>query len=122
MTTHSQLSSSPTPRRFVGKTAVVTGGGTGIGRAIAQRLAAEGADVLVAGRRREPLIETANVIAHEGGIAWVQVADVSDETQVDELMSAALQRWHHIDVLVNNAGIAEEGGFLALTVESWRRV
>lgn len=116
------MSSPPAPRRFVNKTAIVTGGGTGIGRATALRLGAEGADVLIVGRREKPLIESANEIAEAGGTAWVHVADVSDETQVIELMAAAVDRWEHIDVLVNNAGIAEEGKFLELTLESWRRV
>lgn len=116
------MTSSPGPGRFVAKTAIVTGGGTGIGRAIALDLAAEGADVLVVGRRGEPLSETVDEIAGAGGTAWSHAADISEETEVTELMAAAAKRWNHIDVLVNNAGIAEEGSFLELTAESWRRV
>ena len=122
MTAHSETGASPTPRRFADQTAIVTGGGTGIGRAIAQRLAAEGADVLITGRREEPLLETAQGITDNGGSAWAHVADVSEDAAVKELIDAALERWQHVNVLVNNAGIAEEGTFLELSAESWRRV
>lgn len=116
------MTSSSGPGRFVGKAAIVTGGGTGIGRAIALALAAEGADVLVVGRREEPLSETVDEIAYASGTAWAHVADVSDEAEVATLIEAAAKRWEHIDVLVNNAGIVEQGSFLELSVESWRRV
>lgn len=85
---------------LAGKVALVTGGGTGIGRAISERFAAEGASVTVAGRRLRPLEEVAGRI---GGLAVA--ADVSDEEDVRALVAACVERWDGLDVLVNNAGI-----------------
>ena len=87
-----------------GKLALVTGGGSGIGRATALRLAAEGAKVVVTGRRHEPLAAVAGEIRVAGGEAWGRTADLADR---DELI--ALVRWCEaeigpIDILVNNAG------------------
>ena len=105
--------------RFAGKTAIVTGAGRGIGRAIAQRFADEGAEVMLVGRNREPLDQAA---AQIGDRAWAHAADVSDAAEVAGLVAAAKERWPRIDVLVNNAGIAEEAAFLDIEVESWDRV
>lgn len=85
--------------RFNGKAAVVTGGGTGIGEAIARRLSAEGAKVLLAGRRAEPIERVAKAI---GGIAIV--ADVADEADVLRLFADCQVRLGRLDVLVNCAG------------------
>ena len=109
-------------RRFEGRNVVVTGAGQGIGRAIAGRFATEGADVMLIGRRREPLEEAAEEIAAAGGSAWAHPADVSDAAAVDGAVAAALQRWERIDVLVNNAGIAEERAFLEIEDEGWDRI
>jgi NAD(P)-dependent dehydrogenase (short-subunit alcohol dehydrogenase family) len=92
-------------RRFEGKTVIVTGAGQGIGRAIANRFAAEGADVMLVGRRAGPLEEAARGIASAGGSAWTHCADVGDAAAVDASVAAAKERWERIDVLVNNAGI-----------------
>src|SRR5439155_5686373 len=77
---------------------------------------------MLIGRRREPLEQAAQEIAAAGGSAWTHPADVSDAAAVDDAVAAALQRWERIDVLVNNAGIAEERAFLELEDESWDRV
>ena len=111
-----------TSRRFEEKNVIVTGAGQGIGRAIAERFAAEGADVMLIGRRREPLEEVGSGIEAAGGSAWVHTADVSDSAEVDAAVAAAGERWGRIDVLVNNAGIAEEKPFLEIEDESWDRV
>jgi NAD(P)-dependent dehydrogenase (short-subunit alcohol dehydrogenase family) len=105
-------------KRFEGKTIIVTGAGRGIGRAIAERFASEGADVLCMGRTREPLEETAALC----GSAWVVTGDVSRSEDVDVVLAAALERWKRIDVLVNNAGIDDETPFLDMSEEDWRAV
>src|SRR5207248_7892521 len=111
-----------TERRFEGRNVIVTGAGQGIGRAIAGRFAAEGADVMLIGRRREPLEQAAGEIGAAGGRAWVHLADVADAAQVDAAVAAATGRWERIDVLVNNAGIAEEVPFLEIEEAGWDRV
>src|SRR3954463_1815091 len=87
--------------RFTNQVVVVTGAGHGIGRAIAERFAAEGARVVVNDLDEERARETADAISPEAmGIA----ADVSSKQQVDEMFDRTLERFGTIDVLVNNAG------------------
>lgn len=81
-------------------TAVVTGGGTGIGRAAALMLAERGANVLVVGRREEPLAD----VARSHPRIQAQQADVGEEADVDQVVKAALALWNRIDLVVNNAG------------------
>ncbi len=106
------------------KVAVVTGAGTGIGRATALAFLGAGYAVALAGRRRAPLEETvamADAAASER--ALTQPTDVSDEGQVQALFDAARSRWGRIDVLFNNAGTNAPGvAFEDLTAEKWRRV
>jgi NAD(P)-dependent dehydrogenase (short-subunit alcohol dehydrogenase family) len=85
--------------------AIVTGGGQGIGKAIALALANEGADVLVCGRHEETLEQTAGELRQLGRRALAQVADVSLEEQVNAMVEAALSQFGRIDILVNNAGV-----------------
>ena len=87
-----------------GRVALVTGGGTGIGRATALELAASGARVVVCGRRQEPLDAVRDQIEADGGECLAVGADVREEDQVDRVVGAALERFGHVDVLVNNAG------------------
>ena len=87
-----------------GQMAIVTGGGMGIGRGIAEELGRAGAHVVVAGRRAEHLAEAVRLIKEEGGSASARVADVTDVSQVDALMAETVANLGHIDLLVNNAG------------------
>lgn len=85
-----------------GRVALVTGGGTGLGRASAIELARCGATVAVVGRREEPLRETVTQIGEERA-SWA-VGDVRERAQAKALVAGALERWGRLDVLVNNAG------------------
>jgi NAD(P)-dependent dehydrogenase (short-subunit alcohol dehydrogenase family) len=91
-------------RRLEGRVALVTGGGTGIGRAAAIRLAAEGAALVVSGRRVEPIGETVAAIAAAGGRALAVAGDVSVEADADRMVAEAVASFGGLDVLVNNAG------------------
>ena len=87
-----------------GKTAVVTGGGTGIGRATALMLAAEGATVVVSGRRRAPLDAVVAEIAQAGGRAAARAADLERSADAAGLARFTIERYGGVDILVNNAG------------------
>jgi len=91
-------------RPLEGKTALVTGAGTGIGRAIAHAFGAAGASVMLAGRRREPLESVRQEVEGAGGMAHVHVADVSEQPQAAGLVDAAAKTLGRLDILVNNAG------------------
>lgn len=93
------------PFDLSGQVAIVTGGGRGLGRAIAEGLAAFGAEVVVCGRTESTLKQVAEAIAATGGRAHVVPADVSHERDVLAIRDAALERTGRIDILVNNAGI-----------------
>ncbi|MEV5544781.1 glucose 1-dehydrogenase [Streptomyces sp. NPDC052309] len=107
--------------RFTDRTALVTGAGSGIGRAVALAFAAEGANVVVAGRRREPLDETAALIEAAGGKALAVTADVARAADVQTVVDAAVERFGSLDVAVNNAGVFRGGEPLAdLAQDDWR--
>lgn len=97
------------PEELTGRTAIVTGGGTGIGRATALALASCGAHVVVAGRSEAPLLATAEAIHAIGGSAVHQIADVTRSEDIETLVAAALERSGTIDILFSNAGT--EGAF-----------
>ena len=111
-----------TELRLSKQVAIVTGGGRGFGRAIAETLAGLGASVVIASRNAPELDEVANAIKKQGGRALAQTADVSDERQVQELVLAA-ERWvGSPTILVNNAGVLDPVGPLAETSgASWLR-
>jgi citronellol/citronellal dehydrogenase len=90
------------PGLLDGQVAIVSGGGSGLGRASALELAALGAQVVVCGRRREPLDETA--AQAEGGRVEAHVCDIREETEVEALVDSVLEGHGQIDLLVNNAG------------------
>jgi NAD(P)-dependent dehydrogenase (short-subunit alcohol dehydrogenase family) len=87
-----------------GQVAIMTGGGTGIGRAAARMLAAEGAQLVVAGRRKAPLDAVAGEIAKTGGRAAARACDVAKPAEARALAEWTLAQYGRVDVLVNNAG------------------
>jgi NAD(P)-dependent dehydrogenase (short-subunit alcohol dehydrogenase family) len=108
--------------RVAGKAAIVTGAGTGIGRAIALALAREGAKVAVAGRRRGKLEEVAQAIRQVGGEALVTVCDVSSEADSYRVVKDAEEAFGHVNVLVNNAGALSVSTVESISVEEWDRL
>ena len=104
-------------------TAVVTGAGSGVGRAVALRFAAEGWRVALVGRRPEPLTETAAAAAADDGRVGVFPCDVSAPEAVTAMAGAVLARFDGVDVLVNAAGInVTRRSFEALSLDDWHAV
>src|SRR6185369_4475401 len=105
-----------------GKVAVVTGGTRGIGRAIAERLLAEGARVAICGRTRETVERAvAEMDRAYPGCVMGEAADVSEPEQVERLFRALDEKAGPLDVLVNNAGAGVFRSAAELSVEDWRR-
>ncbi|GAX49679.1 SDR family NAD(P)-dependent oxidoreductase [Streptomyces olivochromogenes] len=105
MATPTTTPSAPPTGRVADKVCVVTGAGSGIGRAIAHRLAEEGGKVLCADLSENTARETAAEITAAGGVAEGRAVDVSSSAEVDAMVEAAVARWGRVDVLVNNAGV-----------------
>jgi 3-oxoacyl-[acyl-carrier protein] reductase len=105
-----------------GKVALVTGASQGIGEAIARRLAAAGATVLVAARSEEKAAVVAAAIVEAGGAAEAVRLDVADPESVSTVFKGIVERHGKLDVLVNNAGITDDGLLLRMSKASWDRV
>jgi len=105
-----------------GKVAVITGSSRGIGRAVAERFAAEEALVVITSRSQADLDVVAAGIKSRGGQALAISANIDDRVQVESLFDQVLQAHGRVDVLVNNAGIHRVVPFLELTEEEWDRV
>ena len=102
-----------------GKVAVITGGGTGIGKAIGKALAEEGCDIVLAARNAVRLDESAAEIAAMGVRTLAVPTDVAEESDVIALFERAMAEFGHVDLLVNNAGVIDGGPIDELTLEKW---
>ena len=102
-----------------GKVAVITGGGTGIGKAIGKALAEEGCDVVLAARNAVRLDESAAEIAAMGVRTLAVPTDVAEESDVIALFERAMAEFGRVDLLVNNAGVIDGGPIDELTLEKW---
>ncbi len=106
-----------------GQTAFVTGGGTGIGRAVAIDLAAAGAKVIVCGRRAGPLEETVKAVTDAGGTASAVTCDLTDPVAIEQCAEALLAEHGTIDILINNAGFSSiVRSVRYIGAEEWRGV
>lgn len=103
------------------KVALVTGAGRGIGKAIALRLAGEGARVAINDINPDTAQATAQAILAAGGAATVAIADVANKMAVQSMHYELLEKWGQIDVLVNNAGVEPTGSILTLDEWAWNR-
>lgn len=108
--------------KLEGATAIVTGGGTGIGAAISQQLGKLGVNVVVCGRRTQPISTTVEAIRSLRGQACAVRADVAREDDVDRVVRTALDTYGSVDILVNNAAIYAGGSIHNHTVATWDQV
>lgn len=108
--------------RLQNKVAIITGGGTGIGRGCALQFTKEGARVVVSGRRIEPLQGVVSEIEHMGGKALAVAADVSKVEDVQKLVDQTIATFGTVDILVNNAGIYIAHDAMSMTEEEWNTV
>ena len=108
--------------RFTNKIAFVTGASRGIGKAIAERFAEEGAKVALISENNEDLNQTADEFQALGYEVLPILADVSDANQVEKAVERTVEQWGRIDILANNAGIAWEEDFLEIKDDNWRRM
>lgn len=104
------------------KSTIVTGGASGVGRAIARRYAREGAKVVVADINEQGVDETIRAISSDGGRAEAFVVDVSNPEQVNAMIGSARERHGGLDVIVNSAAIARVQSFLDITLENWNEL
>ncbi|WP_448006593.1 SDR family NAD(P)-dependent oxidoreductase [Agromyces bauzanensis] len=105
--------------RHENKRAFITGGGSGIGRETARRLAREGAKVLIADVDAEGAAETVRLIEAEGGSALNAVVDVREREQIRAAVDLARAEWGGLELLVNNAGVVTNHSFESLTEDAW---
>lgn len=107
---------------LTGKTAIVTGGGSGIGQGVAIALAQAGVSVVICGRRKEALEKTARLVEEAGGRVTVCQADISQTPDVQHVVQVALERFSGLDILINNAGISGGASIHKMTDDDWGQV
>ena len=107
---------------LAGKVAVVTGAGRGIGRAIALRFAAEGADVVCVSRTADNAARVADEVRAAGRKAWAQAVDVADGAAVSAAAEQVLAEAGKVDILVNNAGVTRDGLLMRMSEADWDAV
>ncbi len=105
-----------------GKIALITGASSGLGAAVARVFAEAGMSVVLAARRKDRLDQLAAEIADKGGTALAIECDVTDEAQVEQLFATGLDRFGRIDILINNAGIADHTPTEDLPLAGWSEV
>ena len=105
-----------------GKIAIITGGGTGIGKGIARAFAKEGANLVIASRSRDKLEATAAELGQSGATVTVLPTDVTNEQEVVDLFQNTVQEFGRVDILVNNSGVFDGGPLEELTLETWQTV
>ena len=108
-----------TQRDLAGMVAVITGAGSGVGRAVAMALAAAGGTPVLVGRTREPLWETAALVAGVGGQSLVRPADVTDEAAVAEVFAQAADELEGIDAAILAAGVGRYGPVESYPLADW---
>lgn len=116
---HYPAASASDDRSLAGRAAVVTGGGRGAGAAIARRLAADGARIVVAARTRGEIDAIAGELRAQGTDAHAVACDVSDPAAIEQLATAAQRLVDRVDILVNNAGISSAAPLLRTTLAEW---
>lgn len=109
--------------KLAGKTALVTGGSRGIGRAIVRRLAEEGAKVAFVYRsNKEAADQLVSELELDQREAWAIQADVADKDAADKVIADIVEKWEKLDILVNNAGVIRDGLIATMTLEQWQEV
>jgi len=108
--------------RLKNKTAIITGGANGIGRVTAMTFAREGASVVVADINENAGTNVVAEITANGGVASFISANVTQPEEVQHLVDLTVQKYHRLDILINNAGILADAQLVKMSVEQWQRV
>lgn len=115
------MSHADRSRPLAGRTAVITGGGRGVGAAVARRLAADGARIVVAARSAAEIDAVATAITSGGGEAAAITVDVADPSSITALFAEARRRFARVDILINNAGVALAAAIAKTTLAQWNQ-
>jgi NAD(P)-dependent dehydrogenase (short-subunit alcohol dehydrogenase family) len=107
---------------FLNKIAIVTGGGSGIGRSVCKYLARHGARVIIADRNLPWAQETESLITSSGGLGKAVYTDVTHPQDIESLIHNTVSEFGRIDFLFNNAGISVNGEFIDIKIESWKQI